>query len=198
MESWNAARSKYKDFDLDSIVQYSTIAFDVLKGTADEWDVFFRAFEMKMKSGNAEIVMSSYEQLLALQKEMNKQAYDAGVDVSTIPGYMGIVQYLESMKDIYAEAQSLMEAVTSTESAAAVARMSTFQQMQEADRAIAEGTQTNTELLEEYAAALDAVALSYKDGTFFGEQMYVAVLQQMAKSFPNLIKYSKEYANWSH
>lgn len=151
-----------------------------------------------MKTGNVETVVSAYQSLLDLRDQMNRTAYEAGVDAATIPGYMGVVQYLESMKDIYEEAKSIMDAVTSTESAAAVASMSTFQQMQEADRAIAEGTQTNTELLEEYAAALDAVALSYKDGTFLGEQMYVAVLQQMAKSFPNLIKYSKEYANWSH
>lgn len=64
------------------------------------------------------------------------------------------------------------------------------------DKEIASGTETNTDLAKKYAASLDELALSYKDGTYTGEQLYEGVLKQMASLFPNLIKYSQEYQKY--
>ena len=142
-------------------------------------------------------VVETYEKLLEVQKSLNLEAAETNQNVTDLTGYTAVSEYLTKMADSYKEALALLNDYTTAEANAAIVSMSVNEQMAQTESNIAAGLDVNTESALKFADAIDTLANSYRDGSFLGERMYDAVLSQMAKLFPNLIKYSKEYNTWA-
>ena len=146
---------------------------------------------------DAERLVAAYESALNMQKEMNQYGLDHGIeDLTDIPGYDVLVGYISDLESTYASAKAVVDSYVSSVANLAVVSMSAFGEMSKAEKSVAEGNEVNAESAMKFAEAMDALAGSFKDGTFMGERTYSAVLSQMAKLFPNLVKYSKEYSTW--
>lgn len=120
MESWDAARGQRWDgfdflWDLFNLSMSS-----LMSGKADTWGAIFSGVEQVTKHGSIEDIIRTYRQLSDAQEEMNRNARQMGVNVTTLEGYSGITHYLENMKGLYEEALALMNAYTSAEAAAAI------------------------------------------------------------------------------
>ena len=198
MERWSYNNANNIPFDATSWLEWG---YNFVKSYVAGEDVLgsflTRAATYTGKKSDVLDIVESYEKLRDVQKQLNLEAQQTGQNVTAMQGYMEISEYLRSMQDTYSEALALLNDYTTASANAAIVSMSVNEQMAQTESNIAAGLDVNTESALKFADAIDTLANSYRDGSFLGERMYDAVLSQMAKLFPNLIKNSKEYNTWA-
>ena len=87
MDRWNFLRNEIVPFDFDNLWQTVQISFRAMTGRDVTWDTVFYTLQTMMERGDISSVVRSYEQLRDLQADMNAQAHEMGINVTTMEGY---------------------------------------------------------------------------------------------------------------